>query len=223
MWEEIIDNCEAVLFDLDGTLIDSMWLWKQVDMDFFKMCNMEYPADYQQVIEGMSMYETAVTTKERYGIDMSIEEILEIWNKMAFDQYSNHVQPKDKIREFLEYLVSKGKKLGIATSNSTTLCHEVLDKRDLKKYFEVIVTGEEKIKGKPAPDVYLMVAKKLNVSADKCIVFEDLPNGIRAGKNALMTTVAIWDEYSSNSWDIKVSEADYHIMGYGEIIDEICK
>jgi len=222
MWKEIIDSKEAILFDLDGTLIDSMWIWKQIDIDYFKMFGLDFPPDYQKEIEGRSFYETAVLTKEKYNIPQSVEEMMKTWSKMAYDKYEHEVVLKKGVLELLEYASSHNIKLGIATSNSCDLCMAALKSLDIIRFFDVILTGDEIIKGKPEPDVYLAVADKLKVNYEKCIVFEDLEKGIEAGNNASMTTVAIWDEYSKDNWDKKVEKANYSIMDYEEIVNEIC-
>ncbi len=220
-WNEILKKTDAVLFDLDGTVVDSMWIWKQIDIDYFNKCGLVMPDTYQQEIEGLSFYETAVYTHEHYMPDISAEELMREWNDMASDHYENKVKAKENIREFLEFLKNEDKRLGIATSNSSTLCHLTLRANDLIEYFDIILTGEGKMAGKPAPDVYLLCAKKLGVSPGRCLVFEDLCNGIRAGNAAGMMTVAIHDDYSGDQWDKKCELADYHIMSYKEITDEI--
>ena len=89
-----------------------------------------------------------------------------------------------------------------------------LDTHNLTKYFEEIHTANEVNKGKPSPDIYLLVAEKLGVEPGNCLVFEDLYQGICAGNNAGMRTCAIADEYSSKFWDIKVDAADYYINSF---------
>lgn len=223
IWDYIFDHVDAVLFDLDGTLIDSMWIWKQIDIDFFAMFNKTFPEDYQDKIEGMSVYETALYSKKEYGFEISIDEIIDIWNEMAFKQYSENVKLKEGVPELLKYLKAEGIKMGIATSNSERLCMEVLENRGVRDYFKSFITGEQCKVGKPHPDVYLESSRRLGVKPERCIVFEDLMNGIIAGKSAGMKTVAVWDEYSAKSWNEKIIAADFNIMSYKEIVDEVCK
>lgn len=221
MWNEILKKTDAVFFDLDGTVVDSMWIWKQIDIDYFKKCDLKMPETYQKEIEGLSFYETAKYTHEKYMPFISVEELMSSWNEMASEHYANTVKAKDGIREFLEYLKDNGKRLGIATSNSATLCHLTLGANDLTEFFDIILTGEGKKAGKPAPDVYLECAKRLGVNPERCLVFEDLCNGIRAGNAAGMMTVAVHDDYSSYQWEEKCHLADHSIMSYREITDEI--
>ncbi len=222
MWNEIIDKTEAVLFDLDGTVVDSMWIWKQIDIDYFARCKMKMPEDYQKQIEGLSFYETAKYTRDRYLPHRQVQDLMDDWNEMAYEHYVSDVLPKEGVIIFLEHLRKRGIKTGIATSNSRILCEATLKKNGLISYFDSILTGEEKNAGKPAPDIYIASAKKLGAAPGGCLVFEDLCNGIRAGKAAGMTVVTIYDEYSAYQWDEKCDLADHHIMSYREITDEIC-
>ena len=111
--------------------------------------------------------------------------------------------------------------MGIATSNSRELATCVLKARNIFDYFEAIVTGCDVNAGKPNPDVYLKTAGLLNVNPKNCLVFEDIPNGIMAGKNANMTTCAIEDEYSKDLTDEKKRLADYYVKDYIEFMNLI--
>ena len=222
MWKEILENTDGVLFDLDGTVVDSMGIWKDIDREYFGRYGLELPDDYQRKIEGLSFYETAVFTQENYFPDLTPEILMDDWNKMAYDHYANLVQPKECIRSFLESLKKMGKKMGIGTSNSALLCRATLKSNGLIDFFDVILTGEECGAGKPSPDVYLNCASSLGVDPSRCLVFEDIGAGLIAGKRAGMTVVAVHDDYSADQWEEKCDIADHSIYSYREIIDEIC-
>ena len=222
MWKEIMKDKEAVLFDLDGTLVDSMWVWKQIDIDYFAQHNLVMPSSYQRDIEGLSFYETAVYTREMFVPHVSVDEIIADWNKMAYDQYANAVRAKEGVLEFLDHLREHGIRLGIATSNSRLLCMAALASNGIETLFDSILTGEECVAGKPCPDVYLRSAEALDATPSSCVVFEDLSKGIMAGKAAGMLTVAVHDDYSADQWEEKCRLADHSIMSYREITDELC-
>lgn len=216
-----LKKIEAVLFDLDGTIVDSMWMWKDIDIEYLGGLGEACPDDLQKSIEGMSFYETAVYFKERFNINDSIQGIMESWNDMAFDKYQNEVPLKNGVLDFIKYLHENGYKMGVATSNSRRLALASLQSRGIFDYFGVILTGDECGKGKPEPDVYINTALALNVDPSRCLVFEDLPAGITAGARAGMKTVAVWDEYSAHLDDKKREMADYYIKDYREIMNEI--
>lgn len=213
----MLNNKEAVLFDLDGTLVDSMWMWRDIDEEFLTQRGIALPEDLQSAIEGMSFTETAVYFKEHFGLTESVDELKNIWNAMAMDKYKHSVPYKDGAREFLKYLKENSIKTGIATSNSPELVDAVLTALDMKNYIDVIVTACSVEHGKPWPDVYLKAAELLEVAPDKCLVFEDISAGIMAGKKAGMEVCAIWDEYSNDQDDEKRAFADYYVKSYNEI------
>ena len=180
------------------------------------------PKTYQMEIEGLSFYETAQYTRDKYIPWKSVEELMKEWNDMAYHQYSEIVKPKEGVVKFLEYLKMRKIKCGIATSNSFTLCSATLKSNKMIDFFDSILTGEDCGAGKPEPDVYINSAKALGVAPEKCLVFEDICQGILAGKRAGMTVVAVHDDYSTYQWDEKCRMADHYIMSYKEITDEVC-
>ena len=214
MNNEFLNDFDAVIFDLDGSLVDSMWMWKAIDHEYLTGFGIEPPKDLQKEIGGRSFFETAEYFKERFGIEDSVEKIGDDWNRMAWDKYTHEVPLKDGAFEFLSECDKKGIKLGIASSNSTELIEQVLSSHAIRERFASIKSGTEILKGKPAPDVYLAVADELGVDPEKCLVFEDLVDGIKAGKNAGMTVVAVSDDYSRHSDDLKKELADYYIEDY---------
>lgn len=221
MLKGILKDIKGVIFDLDGTLADSMWIWKQIDIEYLGARNIEMPSDLQSKIEGMSFYETAVYFKEAYKIEDSLEVIMDNWNSMAMEKYRTVVPLKEGVKDFLQLLKDRGILMGIATSNSRPLTEAVLENQGILEFFGAIVTGSEVIKGKPEPKVYLTAADKLKLDPKTCLVFEDLPFGIMAGKRAGMKTCAIDDVYSAAMWDEKVSLADYNIKSYKEILEAV--
>lgn len=215
----MLHNKKAVIFDLDGSLVDSMWLWRDIDIKFLGERGMTLPDTFQHEIEGMSFTETAIYSKERFGLTESVEELKAIWNQMAMDKYSNEVGFKPNAELFLQYCKEQDIRLGIATSNSRELVKAVSDALGLEQYIDVIVTSCDVNKGKPAPDVYLEAARRLSVAPEKCLVFEDVPAGIMAGKNANMTVCAVEDEFSSEFVEEKHRLADYYIQDYKQVLE----
>ncbi|SFR96104.1 HAD family hydrolase [Anaeromicropila populeti] len=213
----MLKQIDAVIFDMDGTLIDSMWMWKDIDIEYLGRYGIKLPGDLQKKIEGMSFSETAVFFKEHFNIPDSVDKIKDDWNQMAWDKYENEVPVKEGVFDFLRYLRKQKIKTGIATSNSLELTELVLKKRDLFSYFDEIHTSCEVGKGKPAPDIYLFVAKKLAVRQQNCLVFEDVVPGIIAGKSAGMKVCAIYDEFSKAVEEEKKKLSDYYISSFHDL------
>ena len=210
----MLKNIQSVIFDLDGTLVDSMWLWHDIDVEFLEKRGLTLPETYQNDIEGMSFTETAVYTKELFHLSESVEELKETWNRMAIEKYTHEVPFKPGADEFLKYLKQHNIRLGIATSNSRQLVDAVAVSLQLYDYIDEIVTSCEVERGKPAPDVYLEAALRLKVEPEHCLVFEDVPMGIMAGKNAGMRVCAVEDAYSVSQRERKQKMADYYIEHY---------
>lgn len=216
----MLKDIKAVIFDLDGTLIDSMWMWKDIDVEYLQKYGVILPEDLQRKIEGMSFSETANYFKEKFSIPDSIDKIKDTWNTMARDKYANEVPMKVGVMDFLNFLKNKGFKTGIATSNSIELVELILETHQIKHYFDSIHTSCEVEKGKPAPDIYELVAKDLNVLPKECLVFEDVVQGIMAGKNAGMKVCAVYDDYSKDMDSEKMALADYYIQEFTELLDK---
>lgn len=213
----MLQDIKAVIFDLDGSLVDSMWIWRDIDIAYLGRFGIELPEELQTEIEGKSFSETAVYFKERFQIPDSLEQMKEEWNKMAWDKYMYEVMLKPGADVFLKYCIEKGIKLGIATSNSRQLVEAVADAGGFGKDFDCIMTACEVEKGKPSPDIYLAVADKLGVAPANCLVFEDITPGIMAGKNAGMRVCAVEDDYSMHQMQEKKALADFYIRDYFDI------
>ncbi len=213
----MLKDIDALIFDLDGTLIDSMWIWKEIDREYLRRFDIETPHDIQLQIEGKGFTETAVYFKERFQLADDVETIKKHWNELAWEKYTTQVQMKPGAVDFLRYAKKKGIKMGIATSNSVELARKVADVHGLHEFFAVIKTSCDVKRGKPAPDVYQMVAAELQTAPEHCLVFEDIIAGIMAGKAAGMKVCGVDDEYSAWQREEKIRLCDYYICHYDEI------
>lgn len=218
MIKDLLKGKKAALFDLDGTLVDSMWMWKQIDIEFLGRYGYECPDDLQKAIEGMSFSETAVYFKKRFEIPLSLDEIKDCWTQMAIDKYRYEVPFKPGAKEFLKFCKENNILTGIATSNGRNLVDAVVESLEMGEYLNVITTACEVSAGKPEPDIYLESAKRLSVEPSECLVFEDIPAGIIAGKRAGMTVIAVEDDFSKKMKDEKMSLADGFIDNYFELL-----
>ena len=212
-------DADAVLFDLDGTLVDSMWMWKEIDIEYLGRFGYTCPPDLQKIIEGMSFSETAEYFKSRFQIPDSIDEIKAAWIQMSIEKYRNEVPLKPGALRLLQYLERTGKKSGIATSNGRDMVDAVLESLQIRPCFQVIATACEVAAGKPAPDIYLEVARRLQTDPSRCMVFEDVPAGILAGKRAGMRVCAVEDAFSTGMREEKMELADFYIDDYNELFD----
>ncbi len=215
----MLENIEGVIFDLDGTIVDSMGVWRTVDVTFLGRRGIPLPEGLNKELESMEFMETARYFKRRFELPDAVEEIVAEWMDTALDQYLRHVPMKPGLRGFLEHLEKNNIPAAIATSNHADLARAALKGHGLERHFAEIVTCGEVEHAKPAPDVYLEAARRLGVPAEKCIVFEDIPVGIQAGKSAGMRTCAIRDDYSQSQDGQKRQLADYYIESYAQALD----
>ena len=217
----LLDNIQGAIFDMDGTIIDSMWVWYTVNKDYLYKRNLSMPADLKEKIETMTFKESALYFKDRFQIEDNVETIMGEWNEMAKSSYSNGVKLKPGVYEYLTKLKEKDIKIGLATSNYSKLVDLALSQNNIKHFFDAITTTEEVEREKSFPDIYLLTAKKLNVEPEKCVVFEDILPAIKGAKLAGMTVVGVQDEYSLDQWESIMEHSDHWIEKYDELINEI--
>lgn len=210
---------DAVIFDLDGTLVDSMWVWPKIDEVYLGRFGFTVPDTLEAELEGMSFTETAVYVKERFRLEDDVEQIKADWNQLAFEFYAQEVPLKQNVKAFLEYIKEQGIKIGIATSNSYELVKVVLETHGIMEMFEVIRTSCEVEKGKPYPYIYNKVAQDLGIEAHRCLAFEDVPNGVLAAKRAGMTVCAIRDRQNQDMEAVLKKEAHYFVEDYKDVIE----
>lgn len=209
--KEVFENAEAIIFDFDGTLVDSLWVWEKVDRNFFEKHNLEMTPDYLKTIEGMSFRDCAKYVIEKFGLKSTVEEIMEGFIKDAEYEYANDVKFKEGAIELLKWLDKKGIKYGIATSGNIKLVNSCLEANKMQDVFKIISTTGTEHRSKPFPDVYQSVADKLGVNRNKCVVIEDTCTGLEGAKNAHMTSVHIKDTHNKKDWERASKLADYCI------------
>ena len=214
----MLTNIKAAIFDLDGTLIDSMWVWGKIDEDYFKNRNMVLPSNLKSQIEHLSFDDTAQYFRTNFGILDTIEEIKKEWLDFAYVEYLNNVKLKAGVVEFLSLLKTLNIKIGLATSSSKNLLEAVLQANGIYHYFDSITLTDEVSRGKNFPDVYLLAAKKLGVTPEECIVFEDILPAVKGAKAAGMKVVGVYDDFSKLDREDIINHADMYIIEYHEII-----
>lgn len=215
---EMLERIKAVLFDLDGTLVDSMWMWEDIDLEFLSGRGIPMPKNLKYEIEGISFAQTADYFIERFHLPDTPQELMGIWTGMAYQKYCNEVPLKPGAKEFLDYLKKEGIKIGICTSNSYDLTRACLDAHQILADIDYILTSNEVPNGKPAPDIYRMAAEHFGVPCEACLVFEDVPTGMLAAIRAGMKVCCMEDEFSSEIADRKRELSDYYITSYEQVL-----
>lgn len=213
-----MDNFKAVIFDLDGTLIDSMRIWTQIDEEYLGSFGHTVPDNLQEEITHLTLTETAIYFKEKFNIEDKIEDIISTWNSMALHHYSNNIKLKDNVIPFLNKLKDNHIKIALATSNSIPLLEATLKNNSIYHYFDAISTTEEVKKSKDNPEIYLLSANKLNIAPEDCLVFEDIVQAVKGAKLAGMTVYAVHDKSSEHQKDELISLSDRYITNFKELL-----
>lgn len=200
---------KAAIFDLDGTLLDSMGVWDQIDMDFLSRRGFDVPDDYVPTISAMPFQQVAAYTIDRFGLDETPEAVMAEWGDMAHEAYATMVEAKPGAVEYLTYLRDAGVKLAIATSLTPSLREPAMKHVGIFDFFNTIVSVDDVHGvGKDKPDVYLLAASRLGTEASECVVFEDILEGIRSAKSVGMRAWAMHDDSSDGQWDAICALAD---------------
>ena len=213
-------NIEAVIFDLDGTLVDSMGIWAQIDADYLKEFNIAVPKNLHEEITHLTLTQTANYFKTKFNIEDDEATILKRWNDMAFYHYSNTIRLKEGVVEYINHLKNNNIKIALATSNSVPLLEATLKNNNIYHYFDAITVTEEVKKSRRNPDVYLLAANKVNVKPENCLVFEDVVQAVKGAKLAGMTVYAIYDEVSKDQRDELIEHADLYIESYKDLLTQ---
>lgn len=216
---KISEKYKGVIFDLDGTLLDTSWVWEFVDIKFLGDRGLDVPEDYVDKISPMGAYRAAVYTIDRFGLESDTPEALvREWFDLAKSLYSEQVKCKPHAAKYIEYLYNKGIKMAVATSSDRELFMSALERENIIKYFDAIVTVDEVKRGKGYPDVYLEAASRLELTVDECIVFEDILTCMKGAKSGGFIVAAVEDEKTTKDKETIMKTADYYIDDYGKLL-----
>lgn len=209
---------EGVIFDLDGTLLDSTWVWSQVDVDFLGKHGFDVPEDYSQAIISMGFADVATYTIERFGLDATQEEVMAEWDAMARDAYTHQVRLKPGAKKLLQWLKKMEIPAGIATSNSASLFEPCLRNNQVYDLFHSFTETGDVERGKEFPDVYIRAADKLGAMPEKCVVFEDIIPALRGAKMGGFTTIGVKEDKWKYDEEDFLACCDYAITEIDEAI-----
>lgn len=204
----------AAIFDLDGTILDSMDVWEHIDIQFLKKRNLPVPENYVTEICARSFEEAAQYTIDLFGLQETVEGIIEEWNNMAVEEYSNHVGLLPHALDYLLRLKEHGIKLAVATGLPEKLYIPCLKNNSILELFDALCSTDEVQRGKEYSDVFELAARKLGVAPEHCIVFDDVLPAIKSAKAASMLAGGIYDKYSADQRAEIERIADIYLLNF---------
>jgi sugar-phosphatase len=215
-----IEDFEAVIFDMDGVLIDSEPLWKIAMEEAFREvdCNLT-KEDFQKTV-GLRIDHVIQYWFDEIGWEGATpKEVEERIIIRLIELIKENGDPLPGVLDSIEYFKRKKLKIGLATSSYSVLIETVLTVLDISDFFEAVHSAENETYGKPHPAVYITAAEMLDVNPTKCLVIEDSLNGIISGKSARMKVVCIPEK--THIIEPKLTIADYMFEDMNEMLSEI--
>lgn len=212
------NGIKAIIFDLDGTIIDSMQVWDRIGIEFLSSRGITVPDDLGKVVKNMTMAESAAYYKQQFNLsDMTEDEIIACWIEMVYRHYATDIPLKDGVFQYLTKAKRHGFKTAIATASDIKLVKAVLSRHGILELFDVIVTVKEIGKGKDFPDIFLACAEKMGVLPTECLLFEDCLHAVKTAAALGMKTIAVYDLSAEHEMSELQAAAKKFIFSFKEM------
>ncbi len=211
------DFTKLVIFDMDGVIIDSEPIYREIEQQIFKDLNIQITNEEYDDFVGLGLDSMWRSIKQKKNISRSVDQLIEMNNEVVFNEF-NKIEQLNTTTNFISFLnlcLQNGIKTAIASSTPRKIIELILSKLNIKLKFDFIISGEEVKKGKPDPDIFVTVATKLNIDSKNCIVIEDSENGVLAAKAADMLCIGYKNPNSGNQ---NLTESDHIISDFSEIV-----
>ena len=203
-----IQPIEAVIFDMDGVLADSEPLYHLSLNQVLQAHGHSLTDEDNRIILGTTVEFTWQTLKDRFQLDGDLQDWIGVYDEVLLKNLRENIEPSPGLYSLLDTLDARGLPFGLASSSQANWVDVILTILKVKGRFKVVMSGDMVTDGKPHPEIYLTAANKLGVAPSRCLVFEDSPHGIQAGKAAGMTVVAVLTDMTRG---LDISHADHHI------------
>lgn len=203
------------IFDLDGTILDSMFIWDTIGEDYLRSLGKEPKENLKETFKTFTLEQAAQYYRENYGVTLSVDEIIDGVNKMVKQYYAETVPLKPGIEVFLEKLKEKGVKMCIATVTDRSLAEVALDRLGVRDCFSEIFVCSEVGRSKEEPHIYREAQKHLGTAKGETVVFEDALHALKTAKADGFATVGVFDVHEENQEELK-RIADCYIEDYSD-------
>ena len=211
---------KGAIFDLDGTLLDSMFIWDTIGEEYLRSLGKEPHEDLKETFMTLTLEEAAEYYREHYGVTLSVKEIVDGVNAMVEQTYRTKVTLKPGISEYLAWLKENGVRMCVATVTDRYLVEETLERLGVRHYFSEIFTCAEVGFGKDKPVIYQKALEHLGTAKDETYVFEDMLFALNTAKTDGFPTVGVYDRHEVHQDELK-GLADYYIFDFTDPILKI--
>lgn len=213
-----IENIKLFLFDLDGTILDSLKIWNDIDLLFFKNHNLIMGEDYHIAIAPLTLEETATYTKNTYKLDIDEEQIMKEWSDLAIKEYAENVNLKKGVKEFLDYLKNKNVHLAIATSCNEEMFKPCLERYGIVSYFEHFYTSQNLKINKSNTNFFKEILNEYKIEPDQILFFEDSLASMKCAKSLGFNVVAVMDKKWEKQKEEIIASFDDQIEDFSQFI-----
>lgn len=213
-----IENIKLFLFDLDGTILDSLKIWNDIDLLFFKNHNLIMGEDYHIAIAPLTLEETATYTKNTYKLDIDEEQIMKEWSDLAIKEYAENVNLKKGVKEFLDYLKNKNVHLAIATSCNEEMFKPCLERYGIVSYFEHFYTSQNLKINKSNTKFFKEILNEYKIEPDQILFFEDSLASMKCAKSLGFNVVAVMDKKWEKQKEEIIASSDDQIEDFSQFI-----
>ena len=218
------EGVKLLIFDLDGTLLDSMSVWNDVDIEFLGRYGYEVTPEYTDMVKRATIEDAARYTQQKYRIPLTWQEIVETWESMVYDFYRSEVCLKTGAREYLEEAKRLGFYLSVTTALSRQNANAALNATGIRNLFDCVITLEDlggKI-DKSSPDIFLRASSYISASGnvitpDKAIVFDDVRVALDGARSGGFKTCAVYDNIGCggpSKWECFAADCDYSVFEF---------
>lgn len=219
-YADILRRFRCFLFDLDGTLLDSMPLWNRVYLQTLDRFGKPVPEDYLMHVNHLSVRDGAVYTVQALDLPVSPEDVINTWGALATEEYRDRVLLKPYAAELVRLLQADGKTLGIATALPAGYFDACLERNGVRSCFSDSTSVEEVGRGKDSPAIYLRACGKAGATPDNTVVFEDSLTGAKSAKSAGFFVVGVYDASAEAQRTEMLNTVDLYITSYKELLHD---
>ena len=212
---------KGAIFDIDGTILDSMTIWTDITDEFFKSHGVAITPEENAAYQQLAFEESLLAIHRDYLSDIPVEEMLDEFSHIAAKAYKNTIQPKPYVCQYIKKLHDSGVKLAVATSGFDELVEAAFKRIGIFDYFSAFAYSAEVGCSKSSPDIYLLAAKRLDLKPQECTVYEDIITGIMSAKNAGFMTVSVADLTNAGDKDRLILCSVRYITGWDELLSNI--